>query len=212
MLVGSTQSSSDAVAHQARRTSRVRSSGRRCPVRWWHFPGDRGRSPGPGSRARPARRPRLTEVVVFPTPPFWLATARTRGSGLPDAACGSRVAGAAAASSSTDSGTGVDSGSVTADLLGDARRLARGGAGGKPRRSGSQPQLLGSSRVRVRRRLVRRCTSVGPVGRRSAVGVGSRGDSAGRESDDRSPPATHCSRSSKARTRSPVPEPEVSSN
>ena len=84
MLVGSTQSSSE----QSRmRTSYIESSKLRAsiPSPVVAFPcGSRSitRTRNPSS-ARAA--PRLTDVVVLPTPPFWLATASTRGSGLPAA-------------------------------------------------------------------------------------------------------------------------------
>ena len=48
----------------------------------------RTRKPSSASAA-----PRFTDVVVFPTPPFWFATARTLGSGLPEAAWGWRPVG-----------------------------------------------------------------------------------------------------------------------
>src|SRR5206468_9253358 len=47
--------------------------------------------------------PRFTAVVVLPTPPFWLATARTRGSGRSAAIAATSDAGADGAGGGTGS-------------------------------------------------------------------------------------------------------------
>ena len=100
MLVGSTAVLELGVAHEDVVHGELEGAARRCRGRWWRCPGGRGRRPAPGSRSRPAPAPRLTAVVVLPTPPFWLATAMTLGSAFPEAAC------AAGPSSATGSAVG----------------------------------------------------------------------------------------------------------
>src|SRR5665213_1497226 len=106
MLVGSTQSSSE---ESRIRTSYIESSKLRASIPrpvvalpWGSRSMTRTRNPSSASAA-----PRLTDVVVLPTPPFWLATARTRGSGLPEAAWGWRPVGVAVTTSTLTGGDGA---------------------------------------------------------------------------------------------------------
>ena len=82
--------------------ARARSS--RCP-------GDRGRRPAPGSPISASAAPRLTAVVVLPTPPFWLAIEMTRGKVIE--ASSSSMAAVASVADPTAPGSTVGAGAAS---------------------------------------------------------------------------------------------------